>query len=82
MVFYETVRFLGQLSHSLTGCGLCFLSVKNAKKFLFCSSRSVLWDFVLAIRWVLKSGSIRGQREGSSGNVKTADLKLFVELCC
>lgn len=40
VVFYETVRFLGQLLHSLRGSGLCLFSAKQ-KMFLFCSSLSV-----------------------------------------
>lgn len=36
VVLYESVWFLGQLSHSLKGSGFCLLSTK-LKMFLFCS---------------------------------------------
>lgn len=56
---------------------------QKTKMFLFCSSLLVLRYFIHAIglRFVLKTGSVKGQKEGSSGKVQTADgrdLKVFV----
>lgn len=45
VVFYESVWFLGQLSHSLKGSGFCLHSAK-LKMFLFCSSRMTLCRFI------------------------------------
>lgn len=67
--FYETVWFLGRLSHSLTGSGFCLFSAKH-KMFLFCRSLDTYFIhfFVITPTSVLKTSSAWGQ----SGKVQTA----------
>lgn len=80
VVFCETVRFLGQLSHSLKGSGFFFASSQqNTKCSSFCSSRLILGRLTRS-RAIRSTRALKAEeaRSGSEGKARAEKRKTAV----
>lgn len=80
VVFCETVRFLGQLSHSLKGSGFFFASSQqNTKCSSLCSSRLILGRLTRS-RAIRSTRALKAEeaRSGSEGEARAEKRKTAV----